>query len=60
MNGYIIYIKFSGDYDKFDEWKEIIKEVSRYMGILKYLRKELWIPSEVDVENNEHKLNIYE
>ena len=32
-------IKFSGDYDKFDEWKEKTKEIARHKGILKYVTK---------------------
>ena len=35
MEGYIIYIKFSGDYAKFDEWKEKTKAIVRRKGILK-------------------------
>ena len=29
MAGSFRYIKFSGDYDKFDEWKEKNKEIAR-------------------------------
>ena len=39
MAGSIRYIKFSGDYDKFDEWKDNAKAISRHKGILKYLTK---------------------
>ena len=42
----IRYIKFSGDYDKFDEWKENTKAIARHKGILKYLKKEVDIPTE--------------
>ena len=37
MAGESIYIKFSGDYKKFDEWKEKNKAISRHKGIMKYL-----------------------
>ena len=30
MDGAIRYIKFCGDYDKFDEWKEKTKSISRH------------------------------
>ena len=32
----IRYIKFSGDYDKFDEWKGKTKVIATNKGILKY------------------------
>ena len=35
MAGAIRYIKVSGDYEKFDEWKEKTKENFRHKGILK-------------------------
>ena len=46
MAGAIRYIKFSGDYDKFYEWKEKIKEITSHKGTLKYLTKEVYIPTE--------------
>ena len=46
-------IKFSGDYDKFDEWKEKTKAISRHKGILKYRTKEWEIPTEEDSETDE-------
>ena len=36
MAGAIIYIKFSGDYEKFDEWKGKTKVIERHKCILKY------------------------
>ena len=39
MDGAIIYIKFSGDYDKFDEWKEKTKAIAIQKGIFKYVTK---------------------
>ena len=45
MVGAIRYIQFSGDYDKFYEWKEKTKEISRQKGIRKYLTKEVEIPT---------------
>ena len=39
MSGAIRYIKFIGDYEKFDEWKEKTKEISRHKEILEYLIK---------------------
>ena len=56
MAGPIRYIKFSGDYDEFDEWKEKTKEISSHKGILKYLTKEVEIPTEYEAENDEEKL----
>ena len=35
MAGAIIYIKFIGDYDKFDNWKEKTKEIARHKGVPK-------------------------
>ena len=46
MAGAIIYIKFIRDYDKFDNWKEKTKEIARHKGIIKYLTKEVKIPTE--------------
>ena len=40
MDGSIRYIKFSRDYDKFDEWKDKTKEITRHKGILNYIPKE--------------------
>ena len=37
MAGAMIYIKYSGEYDKFDEWKENTKAITRHKVILKYL-----------------------
>ena len=39
VSGAISYIKFSGDYDNFDEWKENTMAIARHKGILKYLKK---------------------
>ena len=44
--GAIRYIKFSGYYDKFDEWKDTTNAIARRKGILKYLTKELKITNE--------------
>ena len=52
MTGSIRYIKFSGDYDKFDEWKENTKAIFRHKGILKYMTKEVEIPKEYEAEND--------
>ena len=60
MTGSIRYIKFSGYCDKFDEWKEKTRDISRHKGILKYLTEELEIPTEYEVENDEEKMKIYE
>ena len=46
MDGDIRYIKFSGNYDKFDEWKENTKVISIHKGTLKYLTREVEIPNE--------------
>ena len=59
MAGAIIYIKFSGDCDNFDGGKEKTKEISRHKGILKYLIKEIKIPTEDEAENDEDKMKIY-
>ena len=45
MNGSIGYINFIGDYDNFDQRKEKKKATARHKGILKYLTKELEIPT---------------
>ena len=37
MDTAIRYIKFSGDYEKFDEWKGKNKVIERQKCILKYL-----------------------
>ena len=60
MAGSISYIKFSGDYDKFDEWKENTKPISIHKVILKYLTKEVDIPTEDESDNDEDKMKIYE
>ena len=52
MAGAISYIKFSGDYDKFDQWKENTKPISRHKVILKYLTKEVEIPTKYEAEND--------
>ena len=39
MEGAIRYIKFIGNYEKFDEWKEKTKAISRHKEILEYLIK---------------------
>ena len=59
MSGAISYIKFSGDYYKFDEWKENTKSITIHRGILKYLTKEV-IPTEDESENDEEKMKMYE
>ena len=40
MERYIIYIKFIGDCDNFDEWKYKTKSITRHKGIIEYLTKE--------------------
>ena len=35
------------------------REISRHKGILKYLKKEVEIPTEYEAENNEEKIKIY-
>ena len=44
MEGIIKYIKFSGDKENFDEWKENTKEISGQKEIIKYLTKKWDIP----------------
>ena len=44
MAGTIRYIKFSGYYHKFDEWKDNIKKFARHKVILKYLTNKWDIP----------------
>ena len=39
-SGSIRYIKFSGYYDKFDEWRDKTKAIVERKVILKYLTKE--------------------
>ena len=58
--GAIRYIKFSGKYNKFHEWKEKIKAIARHKGILQYLTKEVEIPPEDKAENDEEKMKINE
>ena len=60
MAGAIRYINFSGDYENFDYWKENTKSITRHKGILKYLTKEVYVPTEDEAENDEDKLKIYE
>ena len=43
----------------FDEWKKN-KAISRHKGILKYLTKDVEIPTEEEAENDEDKTKIYE
>ena len=59
MAGSIRYIKFSGEYDKFDDWKDKTKEIDRQMA-LKKTTKELEIPTEDEEDNDEDKMKIYE
>ena len=58
MEGSIRYIKLSVEYDKFYQWKENTKEISRHKGILKYLTKEVEIPTEEEAKN-EDNMKIY-
>ena len=53
MVGAIRYIKFSGDYDKFYEWNKNTNTIARHKGILKYLIKEVEIPTEDEAEKGE-------
>ena len=39
MAGAIRYTKFSGNFDKFDEWEEKTKAITIHKGIVKYSRK---------------------
>ena len=59
MARFIRYIKFSGDYDKFDAFKENTNSISRHKGTLKYLTKDVEIPAEDEAENYEDKIKIY-
>ena len=45
MAGAIRYIKFTGEYDNFEEWREKTKAIYKHKGILKYLTKEVYIPT---------------
>ena len=45
----------SGEYEKFDEWRENTTAIARYKGILKYLKKEVEIPTEDEAEMYEGK-----
>ena len=56
----IIYINFSGDYDKFYKWMEYKNSIARHKGVLKYLTKEVEISIEDEAENDEEKMKIYE
>ena len=60
MPGDIRYIKFSGDYDKFDECKESTNSISIHKGILKNITKKWGVPKEEDSEDNADLLKIYE
>ena len=51
----IIYINFSGDYDKFYKWMEYTKSITRHKGVLKYLTKEVEISTEDEVEMMKRK-----
>ena len=59
MDGVIRYIKFSVDYDQFDERKDK-KGNCKTQGYIEVLKKEWEIPIEEDEENNEDILKIYE
>ena len=59
-SGAIRYIKFSGYYYKFDEWKDKTTTLARHKTILKYFTKEWEINNEEDVEDDPYKLKIYE
>ena len=60
VDGSIRRIIFSGDYDKFDQWKENTKDIARHKVILKYMTKEVDIPTEDEAYNDENKIKIYE
>ena len=45
MAGSIIYIKFSGDCEKFYDCKNNTKQIARHKGIMKYLTGEGDIPT---------------
>ena len=49
MTDPIKYIKFSGYYDKFDEWKENTKAILGHKGIINYLTKKWGISKEEDI-----------
>ena len=56
----IKYIKSSGKYEKFYEWKKKTKSIFKHKGILKYLTKEVETLTEEEAENYEDKMKIYE
>ena len=60
IEGAITYIKFSGDYENFDELKNNTKEIVRHKGTIKYLTNKCEITTEEDVENDTDLLKIYE
>ena len=60
MDGAIRYIKFSGEYEKFDYWKENTKAISVHKCILKYLTKQVEIPTEDEADTDEDEMKIYE
>ena len=60
MAGAIRYIKFSGDYDKFDWWKEKTKEIARYKGIRKNLTRDWKVTIEEYDEDEYDLMMIYE
>ena len=53
MDGTIRYIKLSGDYDKFNWWKEKIEAVDGHKEIQKYLEKEVDIQTKDEADNDE-------
>ena len=60
VDGDIRCIKFSGDHEKFDQWKEKTKDIARHKGILKNMTKEVEIPTEDEAYNDEDKMKIHE
>ena len=48
MSGAIKYITFSGGYNKFDGRKEKTKEIFGHKDIIKYLTKEVDIPTKYE------------
>ena len=55
MDESISYTNFSGDYAKFDQLKEDTRKMFRHTGILKYLTKEVKIPTEYESGNDEYE-----
>ena len=60
VDGAIRYIKFSGDYEKFYQWKENKKSITRHKGILKCMIKQVEIPTRDEADNDEDRMQIYE